>query len=64
MVLFQMIRPMIPVLCMIGGCNEAGKTTLARELLPRLGVMRLHNADELAKVGFHRSILRSVRFGR
>ena len=40
---------MTPVLCILGGCNGAGKTTLARELLPRLGVMRFLNADEIAK---------------
>jgi predicted ABC-type ATPase len=40
---------MIPTLCIIGGCNGAGKTTLARELLPRLGLMRFLNADEIAR---------------
>jgi predicted ABC-type ATPase len=40
---------MNPVLCIIGGCNGAGKTTLARELLPRLGLMRFLNADEIAR---------------
>lgn len=40
---------MTPMLCIIGGCNGAGKTTLARELLPRLGVMRFLNADEIAR---------------
>ena len=39
---------MVPTLCIIGGCNGAGKTTLARELLPRLGLMRFLNADEIA----------------
>ena len=38
-----------PTLCIIGGCNGAGKTTLARELLPRLGIMRFLNADEIAR---------------
>lgn len=38
-----------PTLCLIGGCNGAGKTTLARELLPRLGVLRFLNADEIAR---------------
>lgn len=38
-----------PTLCMLGGCNGAGKTTLARELLPRLGILRLLNADEIAR---------------
>lgn len=40
---------MNPTLCIIGGCNGAGKTTLARELLPRLGIMRFLNADEIAR---------------
>ncbi|HEY1082268.1 MAG TPA: AAA family ATPase [Prosthecobacter sp.] len=40
---------MSPTLCIIGGCNGAGKTTLARELLPRLGLMRFLNADEIAR---------------
>lgn len=40
---------MKPVLCIIGGCNGAGKTTLARELLPRMGIMRFLNADEIAR---------------
>lgn len=39
---------MTPTLCIIGGCNGAGKTTLARKLLPRLGLMRFLNADEIA----------------
>lgn len=38
-----------PTLCLIGGCNGAGKTTLARELLPRLGIPRFLNADEIAR---------------
>lgn len=40
---------MKPILCLIGGCNGAGRTTLARELLPRLGLMRFLNADEIAR---------------
>ena len=40
---------MNPTLCILGGCNGAGKTTLARELLPRLGLMRFLNADEMAR---------------
>jgi predicted ABC-type ATPase len=40
---------MTPTLCIIGGCNGAGKTTLARELLPRMGIMRFLNADEIAR---------------
>lgn len=38
-----------PTRCIIGGCNGAGKTTLARELLPRMGLMRFLNADEIAR---------------
>ncbi|CAN5819160.1 hypothetical protein BH11VER1_BH11VER1_42120 [soil metagenome] len=33
----------------MGGCNGVGKTTLARELLPRLGIMRFLNVDEIAR---------------
>ncbi len=40
---------MNPTLCIIGGCNGAGKTTLARELLPRMGIMRFLNTDEIAR---------------
>jgi predicted ABC-type ATPase len=40
---------MTPTLCILGGCNGAGKTTLARKLLPRLGLMRFLNADEIAR---------------
>lgn len=40
---------MNPTLCILGGCNGAGKTTLAHELLPRLGLMRFLNADEMAR---------------
>jgi predicted ABC-type ATPase len=40
---------MTPTLCILGGCNGAGKTTFARELLPRLGLMRFLNADEIAR---------------
>ena len=40
---------MTPTLCIMGGCNGAGKTTLARELLPRMGLMRFLNADEIAR---------------
>lgn len=48
---YHLVAPdvMAPVLCIIGGCNGAGKTILARELLPRLGVMRFLNADEIAR---------------
>lgn len=38
-----------PTLCIIGGCNGAGKTTFSRELLPALGLKRFLNADEIAK---------------
>lgn len=38
-----------PMLYVIGGCNGAGKTTFARELLPRIGVKRFLNADEIAR---------------
>lgn len=41
--------PEARTICVIGGCNGAGKTTLARELLPRLGLMRFLNADEIAR---------------
>ena len=40
---------MSPTLCILGGCNGAGKTTLARELLPRLGIPRFLNVDEIAR---------------
>lgn len=40
---------MNPTLCILGGCNGAGKSTLARELLPRLGILRFLNTDEIAK---------------
>ena len=40
---------MKPTLCIIAGCNGAGKTTLAKELLPRMGIKRFLNADEIAR---------------
>ena len=40
---------MSPTICIIGGCNGAGKSTLARELLPRMGLNRFLNADEIAR---------------
>jgi len=40
---------MAPILCVIGGCNGADKTTLASELLPRMRLMRFLNADEIAR---------------
>ena len=46
---------MNPALCILGGCNGAGKTTLARELLPRLGLMRFLNADEMVRIGLEAS---------
>lgn len=49
LLLMDIVSPMSPTLCIIGGCNGAGKTTLARELLPRLGLMRFLNADEVAR---------------
>lgn len=45
----SILARMTPTLCILGGCNGAGKTTLARELLPRLGLMRFLNADEIAR---------------
>ena len=42
---------MNPILCILGGCNGEGKTTLARELLPRLALMRFLNADEPEALG-------------
>lgn len=36
-------------LYVIDGCNGAGKTTFAREFLPRVGVRRFLNADEIAR---------------
>jgi predicted ABC-type ATPase len=41
--------PDVPTICVLGGCNGAGKTTLAWEFLPRLGLMRFLNADEIAR---------------
>jgi len=40
---------MEPILCILGGCRVVRKKTLARELLPRLGLMRFLNADEIAR---------------
>lgn len=39
---------MKPILCLIGGCNGVGKTTLARELLPLMGIRSFLNADLIA----------------
>jgi len=41
--------PSKPTLCVIGGCNGAGKTTFAREFLPTIGILRFLNADEIAR---------------
>lgn len=39
-----------PTIYLIGGCNGAGKTTFAREFLPReVNCMRFMNADEIAR---------------
>jgi predicted ABC-type ATPase len=35
-------------ICVIAGCNGAGKTTFAKEFLPSIGVIRFLNADEIA----------------
>lgn len=40
--------PVPPVLCILDGCNGAGKTMLAREPLLSLGMMRLLNAEGIA----------------
>src|SRR5436309_12985937 len=38
-----------PTIYLIAGCNGAGKTTIAKELLPSIGVIRFLNADEIAR---------------
>lgn len=39
-----------PILYVIGGCNGAGKTTFAREFLPKeVKCLRFLNADEIAR---------------
>ena len=38
-----------PTIYIIAGCNGAGKTTFAKEFLPRIGVIRFLNADEIAR---------------
>lgn len=38
-----------PTIYLIAGCNGAGKTTFAKEFLPRIGVIRFLNADEIAR---------------
>lgn len=39
-----------PVIYLIGGCNGAGKTTFAREFLPKeVKCLRFLNADEIAR---------------
>lgn len=42
--------PKPPVIYLIGGCNGAGKTTFAREFLPKeVKCLRFLNADEIAR---------------
>ena len=39
-----------PTIYLIGGCNGAGKTTFAREFLPKeVKCLRFLNADEIAR---------------
>ncbi len=38
-----------PTIYLIAGCNGAGKTTFAKEFLPKIGVVRFLNADEIAR---------------
>src|ERR1700731_3949124 len=39
-----------PIIYVIGGCNGAGKTTFAREFLPKeVKCLRFFNADEIAR---------------
>ena len=39
-----------PTIYVIGGCNGAGKTTFAREFLPKeVKCLRFLNADEIAR---------------
>lgn len=46
---------------LIAGCNGAGKTTFAKEFLPKeVKCLRFLNADEIAR-GFRHSILRRAR---
>jgi predicted ABC-type ATPase len=37
-----------PILYLIGGCNGAGKTTFAKEVLPRVGEIPFLTADKIA----------------
>ena len=40
----------LPTIYLIGGCNGAGKTTFAREFLPKeVNCIRFMNADEIAR---------------
>ena len=40
----------VPTIYLIGGCNGAGKTTFAREFLPKeVNCLRFMNADEIAR---------------
>ena len=48
----QTLEPMPsskPTIYLIAGCNGAGKTTFAKEFLPKIGVVRFLNADEIAR---------------
>lgn len=38
-----------PTIYLMVGCNGAGKTTFAKEFLPRVSVIRFLNADEIAR---------------
>jgi predicted ABC-type ATPase len=38
-----------PTVYLIAGCNSVGKTTLTKEFLPSIGVIRFLNADEIAR---------------
>lgn len=40
----------LPTICVIAGCSGAGKTTFAKEFLPReVKCLRFLNADEIAR---------------
>lgn len=42
--------PRPPIIYLIAGCNGAGKTTFAKEFLPKeVKCLRFHNADEIAR---------------
>jgi predicted ABC-type ATPase len=42
------LRDFMPVIYVIGGCNGAGKTTSALNILPRLSITEFVNADTIA----------------